>query len=88
MPERSGGTCVCVVGHPHVGRAALLRELGGDRAAVAPSSFGDGVAVGLDREAGGLEEHHHEREVLGVARVRVALDALLGGLVDAVDLVE
>ena len=65
-------------------RAHLVVDL--DRPAVAPAALGDRVALDLGREAGSLEEHHHQRDVLGVAAVRVELDALLGGLLDAVDL--
>ena len=55
---------------------------------MAAAALGDRVAVGLDGETRGLEEHHHERDVLGLASVGVALEALLGGLLDPVHLVE
>ena len=60
-----------------------------DLVAVAAAGGHDRVVVVVPgREAGGLEEHHHERDVLGLAGVRVALHALLRGLLDAVDLGE
>ena len=60
----------------------------GDRLAVAAARRGDGVGRVLDGEAGGFEEHHHEGDVLGLATVGVELQALLRGLLDAVDLRE
>jgi hypothetical protein len=72
----------------HVGRVARRRSAGRDRTAVGATALDDRVAIGLDRKAGGLEEHHHQRDVLGLARVRVALDPLLGGLLDPLDLVQ
>ena len=50
---------------------------------------GGGGVVGVrGGQPGGLEKHHHERDVLGLAGVGVEFRALLGGLLDAVDLGE
>ena len=63
------------------------------RAAARVRGGGGGASLrrgrgGFGGEAGGFEEHHHERDVPGLAAVGVALDALAGGLLDAVDLGE
>src|SRR3954453_13424819 len=76
-------------GPPGVGATSCRgRSAGGalELAAVAVAGRRGGVVGVVGAETGGLEEHHHEREVAGVGRVGIALHALLGGRLDAVDL--